>query len=97
MGQLYLRNPGKTSRCEINSCVLPLMSEAKCLGLMATMRDLMATKLVIENSKKKNFHCVTIGTFQGELNPLSDSSIIKSCVMSVLLSGYEFIEDRAPG
>ena len=63
----------------------------KCLGYW-WVRDLTASKQVDENIKKARrtfFHYGTLGTFQGNLNPLSTGSIIQTCVMPVLMYGSE--------
>ena len=52
----------------------------------------MATRCVDENIKKARrsfFHFGSIGSFQRDLSPLSTRSVIKTCVLPVLLFGYE--------
>ena len=52
----------------------------------------MASRSVAENigkARRSFFLYGSIGAFQGDLNPLSNKSIINTCVMPVLLSGCE--------
>ena len=51
----------------------------------------MASRSVAENiGKARSFFLYgSIGAFQGDLNPLSNKSIINTCVMPVLQSGCE--------
>ena len=52
----------------------------------------MASRSVTENigkARRSFFLYGSIGAFQGDLNPLSNKSIINTCVMPVLLSGCE--------
>ena len=52
----------------------------------------MATRCVEENAKKARgafFKLGGIGTFQGDLSPLSTNSVIDTCVLPVLLYGSE--------
>ena len=80
-----------THQCEIDGSLLPVNMAGKCLGYW-WVRDLTASKQVDENIKKARrtfFHYGTLGTFQGNLNPLSTGSIIQTCVMPVLMYGSE--------
>ena len=52
----------------------------------------MAKRAVEEGIKKARrsfFHFGAIGVFQGDLSPLSSRAVVESCVMPVLLYGYE--------
>ena len=77
--------------CEIDGSLLPVNKSGKCLGYW-WLSDLTANKSVDENIKKARrafFHYGSLGSFQGDLNPLSTRSIIQTCVMPVLLYGCE--------
>ena len=77
--------------CEVDGSTLPVNTSAKCLGYW-WVRDLTASKSVNENIRKARrtfFHYGSLGTFQGDLNPLSTGSIIQTCVMPVLMYGSE--------
>ena len=82
---------GNDPMCEIDGSLLPVSRSGKCLGYW-WLGDLSANKSVDENIKKARrtfFHYGSLGSFQGDLNPLSTGSIIQTCVMPVLLYGCE--------
>ena len=59
----------------------------KCLEFWWS-RNLLANRSVGENIKKARgcfFHYGSLGSFQGDINPLSTQSVIDTCVMPVLL------------
>ena len=77
--------------CEVHGAVIPVRSEAKCLGYW-WRSDLLASRSVSENiGKPRRFFFLhgSIGAFQGDLNPLSTRSVIETCAIPVLLSGCE--------
>ena len=81
---------GQQPHCKVHGAVIPVKSEAKCLGYWWS--DLLASKSVSENIGKARrcfFLHGSIGAFQGDLNPLSTRSIIETCAVPVLLSGCE--------
>ena len=66
-------------------------SAAKCLGV-CWQSNLSVSLSVNENIKKarKAFFAIgNLGAYQGELNPLSTSSIFETCILPVLLYGCE--------
>ena len=71
--------------------VLPSSSTGKCLGYWWS-GDLGAGSAVHENITKARrafFQLGSLGVFHGDLSPLSTRSVIKTCVLSVLLYGSE--------
>ena len=77
--------------CEVEGTVMPAGDVGKCLGYW-WKGDVFATKSMDENIKKARhsfFHYGSIGAFQGDICPLSSRSILESCVIPVLLYGYE--------
>ena len=58
---------------------VPQQKQAKCLGYWWE-RDLLANRCVEQN---------ILGSFQGDINPLSTKSAIDTCVMPVRLYGCE--------
>ena len=82
---------GGAPQCAVDGSVLPVRTEAKCLGYWWG-RHLTVNKSVEENIKKARrsfFHYGALGAFQGDLNPLSTVSVLETCVMPVLLYGSE--------
>ena len=76
---------------EVDGVAIPGRSAAKCLGYWWNS-DLFATAAVEEGIKKARrafFQFGSIGCFQGALNQASSRSVIKTCVMPVLLYGCE--------
>ena len=70
---------------------LPTKAAAKCLGYWW----LLPNRSVEENTKKARgcfFKYGTLGSFQGDINPLSTKSAIHTCVMSVLLYNWILTE-----
>ena len=70
---------------------VPQRRQAKCLGYWWES-NLLSRKGVDENIAKAHgcfFHYGSIGSFQGDINPLSTKSVIDTCVMPVLLYGSE--------
>ena len=66
-------------------------SSAKCLGVW-WQHDLSAKRSITENiikARKAFFALGSLGAFQGDLNPLSSSSIFEICVIPTLLYGCE--------
>ena len=77
--------------CEVDGQVLPSSSTGKCLGYWWS-GDLGAGRAVEENITKARrafFQLGSLGVFHGDLSPLSTRSVIKTCVLSVLLYGSE--------
>ena len=77
--------------CEIEWSEMPAGDVGKCLGYW-WKGDLLATKSVVENTKKAPrafFHYGSIGVFQGDISPLSSKSVLECCLISVLLYGCE--------
>ena len=69
----------------------PTKAAAKCLGYWWS-RDLLSNRSVEENIKEGQrmfFQYGTLGSFQGDINPLSTKYVIDTCVMSVLLYGCD--------
>ncbi len=76
---------------DVDGVAIPGRSDAKCQGYWWN-GDLFATAAVEEGIKKARrvfFQFDSIGCFQGALNPASSRSVIKTCVMPVLLYGCE--------
>ena len=66
---------------------MPVGDVGKCLGYW-WKGDILATRSVDENIKKVRrafFHYGSIGVFQGDICPLSSKSVLKCCVIPVLL------------
>ena len=79
----------KSGHCEIYGAVIPVRSEAKCLGYW-WRNDLLASKSVSENigkTRRSFFLHGSIGAFQGDLNLFSKRSTLETCTLPVLLSG----------
>ena len=77
--------------CEVDGAVMPAGDAGKCLGYW-WCGNLTASRGVEENIKKSRrafFHFGSIGTFQGDISPLSSRSVLESCVMPILLYGAE--------
>lgn len=75
----------------INGTEIPLSSQGCCLGYW-WHRSLLSTNAVDENivkARKAFFASGCLGTFQGQLNPLSSRSIYITCIVPVLLYGCE--------
>ncbi len=70
--------------CKVEGTVLPAGDVGKCLGYW-WKGDLSA----IKKARRAFFHYGSIGAFQGDICPVSSSSILESCVMPVLLYGCE--------
>ena len=71
--------------------LVPQRKQAKSLGYWWE-RDLLANCCVEQNIRKARscfFHYGSLGSFQGDINPLSTKSVIDTCVMPVLLYGCE--------
>ena len=69
----------------------PIQDEAKCLAY-TWRRNLSAASMINERLHKARqafFQFGSISAFQGNLSPISSSSIIKCCVYPVLLYGVE--------
>ena len=76
---------------QINDISVCTSSSAKCLGVW-WQHDLSAKRSVTENiikARKAFFALGNLGAFQGDLNPLSSSSIFEICVIPTLLYGCE--------
>ena len=76
---------------KINDVSVCTSSCAKCLGVW-WQHDLSAKRSVTENINKARrsfFALGSLGAFQGDLNPLSSSSIFETCVIPTLLYGCE--------
>ena len=76
---------------KLGSQTLKPTTASKCLGTWWT-HNLTSTKFIAENvckARKAFFSFGSIGIFHGNLNPLSSNSVIKTCVMPVLLFGCE--------
>jgi len=82
---------GQQPHYEVNGAVIPVRSEAKCLGYW-WRNDVLPSNSVSENIGKAPdvpfFLHGSIGAFQGDLNPLS-KDLIETCTLPVLMSGYE--------
>ena len=77
--------------CEVEGIFLPVSDPGKCLGVW-WKGNLMATKSIEENIKKARrafFLLGSLGTFQGDLGPLSNRSVVETCVLPVLMYGCE--------
>jgi hypothetical protein len=77
--------------CEVEGSLLPSGYEGKCLGFW-WRRDLMASRAVeegIRRARRSFFHFGSIGSFQGDLSPLSTRSVVETCVIPRLLYGCE--------
>ena len=73
------------------SCDITTVPEAKCLGVWWS-HNLSAHRSVQENickARKAFFAYGKIDAFHGHLNPLSATSIFKTCVVPILLYGSE--------
>ena len=73
----HSNKPGQHPHCEVNGAVIPVQSEAKCLGYW-WKSDLLASKSVSDNigkARRSFFLHGSIGAFQGDLNPLSTSAM----------------------
>ena len=71
--------------------MLPARDNVKCLGYWWG-HDLLATRAVEENIMRAHsafFYYGSIGTFQGDLSPLSSKSVYEVCVLPILLYGFE--------
>ena len=71
--------------------LVPQRKQAKSLGYWWE-RDLLANCCVEQNIRKARscfFHYGSLGSFQGDINPLSTKSVIDTCVMPVLLYACE--------
>ena len=69
----------------------PIQDEAKCLGYIWS-RNLSAASMInerIHKARQAFFQFGSISAFQGNLSPISSSSIIKCCVYPVFLYGME--------
>ena len=77
--------------CEIEGNLLPASGTAKCLGYLWN-NDLSA-KPSIENNilkaRKFFFAYGSMGLFQGDLSPLSGHSAVETCILPILLYGFE--------
>ena len=76
---------------KLGSQTLKPTTASKCLCTWWT-HNLTSTKFSAENickARKAFFSFGSIGVFHRNLNPLSSNSVIETCVMSVLLFGYE--------
>ena len=77
--------------CEIEGTFPPVSDAGKCLGVW-WKGNLMATKSIEENIKKARrafFLLGSLGTFQSNLGPLSNRSVVETCVLPVLMYGCE--------
>ena len=78
MGLTYYRYSAHAlNRCD--GAVIPVKSEAKCLGYW-WQGDLLASKCISKNIGKARhsfFFCGRIGTFQGDLNPSLPNLLLK--------------------
>ena len=77
--------------CEVEGTFLPVSDTGKCLGVW-WKGNLMATKSIEENIKKARrafFLLRSLGTFQGDLGPLSNRLVVETCVLPVLMYGCE--------
>ena len=77
--------------CEVEGSVLPVGDTGRCLGVW-WKGDLMATKSIEENIRKARrafFLLGSLGSFQGDLGPLSSRSVVETCVLPVLMYGCE--------
>ena len=86
------RGAAMIPQCEVDGSQIPVRNAAMCLGYW-WRGDMMASRSVEEKSRRhaslSSTMGVCMGAFQGDLNPLSTRSIVKSCVMPILLFGSE--------
>ena len=69
---------------EIDGCCVNSGAEAKCLGYWWS-GNLLTSKSIDENIQKARRAFFYFSVFQGDLSPLSTRSIIKTCVVPILL------------
>ena len=77
--------------CEIEGNVLTASGTAKCLGYLWN-HDLSAKPSIDHNimkARKSFFAYGSMGTFQGDLSPLSGRSVVETCILPILLYGAE--------
>ena len=83
--------PQENESVQINDVNICTTSSAKCLGVW-WQSNLSAKRSVHENinkSRRAFFALGGLGAFQGELSPLSSSSIFEACITPILLYGCE--------
>ena len=85
------RKGGVSPKCKIEGSILPSDFDEKCLGYW-WRRDLIATNAVEDGIRKARRSFILFGSieaFQGDLSPLSTRSIVKTCVVTLLMYGCE--------
>lgn len=83
--------PFESESLQINDISVSTSSSAKCLGVW-WQHNLSAKRSISENinkARKAFFALGSLGAFQGDLNPLSSSSIFETCIIPTLLYGCE--------
>ena len=76
---------------KIGKDVIAPSRSARCLGVQ-WQHNLSASESVkvnISKARKAFFSLGSTGVFHGKLNPLSASSIFETCIIPILLYGYE--------
>ena len=70
---------------------IPVKDEVKCLGYrwMGNLSSSSAIQERIQKSRRAFFEFGSVFAFQGNLSPLSSSSIYQHCVLPILLYGVE--------
>ena len=81
----YHSNDGNTR------CRLPVREEGKCLGYLWRF-NLSSSRMIeerIQKARRAFFQFGSISAFQGDLSPISSSSLVECCVHPVMLYGVE--------
>ena len=77
--------------CVVERTFLPVSGTGKCLGVW-WKGNLIAKKNIEENIKKARREFFLLGylvTFQGDLGPLSNRSVVETSVSPVMVYGCE--------
>ena len=76
---------------DISECSFPIKEEAKCLGYV-WRSNLSSTGMIeerIQKARRAFFQFGSISAFQGDLSPVSISSLVECCIYPVMLYGVE--------
>ena len=85
------RQPFYPEQINVDNCAITTVAKAKCLGVWWS-HNLSAHRSIQENickARKAFFAFGKVDAFHGHLNPLSATSIYKTCVLPILLYGSE--------
>ena len=83
--------PVSITNCDTSDCNFPIKEEAKCLGY-AWRSNLSSSGMIeerIKNARRAFFQFDCISAFQGDLSPVSITSLVKCCIYPVMLYGVE--------